>query len=445
VSNRRTEWAMSGSMRHLTLLALVACSSVSGSAEPQNNHLDGWLERWDRARSCLVEGGGNTRNGVAISTVLGRDCTAFVAAVEEPPGDDPLWSYTRVLVGELSTTSIEQRALVVDQIDANLSARPRTRRLIIPGEPPRVLDGYRPRWLEEAHRVTFNAGAIHTEHRYCDEHVTGSDRSDHPCWLHHPLERPVYPSGTWFPDAVVIKGETISRQLAAADDGAFRLILALDDEEAAYVAWLSSDAGRTWRRTAAPAGTRVVAYWQEPGSGRIDVIVRDLDDVYRHRISPRGQIQMSRIYARRSWDFPLGLEISCRHGEVAWSVVGNDVIEIGDHVRRWHLNGFGRGADVDCRGDTAIVLRHGPDVIERCGAGCNSVFAPKFDGRGVAALADDQTWVYALAVDRVVAVWREGRRGVELYQLAEPGELQALSVLGGEAWLVTKDWRIFRL
>ncbi len=140
--------------------------------------------------------------------------------------------------------------------------------------------------------------------------------------------------------------------------------------------------------------------------------------------------------------------IGCRHQDTLWSMTEAE-------VQRFGASGFAsmplhdkQGPDpaIDCRGETALVLRRLPDVVERCtGDHCRVVFEARHHERGGAALFDNGTWIYAAALGRVVGVWREGGAAPAFYQLEDGDELKGVTVLNNTAYFVVVNAGLYRV
>jgi hypothetical protein len=137
---------MSLPMRHLMLLALVACSSAHGFTEESLDGLDRWLDRWERARACLVSGGSDTAEGVAIAMLTGPECARFLHALDESIAVDHrnpqrmVWRDAvldvRALEREKSAAEIVGLVERIDQRASTLaSAIGRPRPVSVRGEP----------------------------------------------------------------------------------------------------------------------------------------------------------------------------------------------------------------------------------------------------------------------------------------------------------------------
>ena len=123
-----------------------------------------------------------------------------------------------------------------------------------------------------------------------------------------------------------------------------------------------------------------------------------------------------------------------------WGRRGTRVVHLTASEACWSLSlgEISKTMKLDCRGDAALVLRHDPDVLERCSdEGCQQVFVAPMERDGVAALLDDGRWIYAADLDGMVALWIEGADAPHVYRLSGPRrELEAVAVDQGELLLV---------
>ncbi len=424
----------------LVLISLAACASSEASQPPSG--LAAWLDNWDKIRECLASDGGDTRTGVAIAALVGRDCAEYfpTLTVDDRMIESTVWRTAIGIVETIrKTTDPTARASLIELVDRHVVTLSRSirRKFKAPerGAPLPTSSELALPALAGTHDATFNAGLLRAfAARQELVRTTFSRNVPKDIYIHEQFSVPTFPSGSWLVESVNLDVFGLPNLVGAGDDGRDRLIVNRGSgHDFAYSFLASSDGGAHWRFQAAPRGTRLVDSWQDPRTGEFDLIVRDLDDTYLHHINPKGaQITVQSL--RRE---PGPLHVSCRHGGVMWSLDGNGILEIGDRTRRWSLGGSTSDAQVDCRRDFAIVLRRDPDVIELCGTGCNRVFAPRAHLRGVAALDDHQHWIYAAAVDDVVAVWRQGRSSVQLFRMKQAAKLRALTVLDRENYLIT--------
>lgn len=196
------------------------------------------------------------------------------------------------------------------------------------------------------------------------------------------------------------------------------------EEEFAYEVLGTRDGGRSWRTRLVSEGGRVTKYWHDLSTGEIVLHVVHGDTAQAHRLTARQPI--ARI--EKSTRYP-GLSSCVRDGRV-WGL-NDDTVNVVTGGEAMRLHGNAAGASLDCGGDAAIVLRHEPDVIERCRTFCTPVFSPPSTRRGVVGVLDDGRWIYGVELEGVVGVWTEKERAPRFWRTTSHGTLGSIAVIGG--------------
>lgn len=423
-------------MSRLLVLALVSgCASLASSTETSTTHLEDWLDNWVTARNCLVDNAGDTRVGLAMSSLQGRDCASSLQKLElevEDPGGSTVKEFARLSRTIAEAESLSERASAVDALDAAASAvgalrghpiarRSSTRELLTLPQP----------WIPfengERYAQSFNAGFAHT---ISSDHYTV-------------LESFGKATVSWFAKAERLalpsRDVTVSRHawLAAAVGDDLVVVMRPDSgAKHAYVLESSHDRGRHWKREPMFVGGSFVRGWQDPRTGEIVLSLQKGETSYVQQLTAAGAGPLIETETADQ----LQDRTCVRDGHV-WSLNGESLVSV-KAGKRMMLTGWANEPDLDCRGDAAYVLRHAPDVIERCTSTCTRSFeAPSKSLRGVIGVLDDGRWIYAATLSRVIAVWVEGAGTPRFWRLPtfehdESKTLMSISVLAGKPALV---------
>src|SRR5438477_3970738 len=117
-SNSCWQWAMSLPMRVLLLLLLASCGVSEATAPKSSVSLSTWLTRWEQARTCMVYPAEDLRIGIAVSMLVGRDCSSEIGVLPEPFADVPAWRVAASLAEDLpAARTPTRRAMLIDAID----------------------------------------------------------------------------------------------------------------------------------------------------------------------------------------------------------------------------------------------------------------------------------------------------------------------------------------
>ncbi len=209
------------------------------------------------------------------------------------------------------------------------------------------------------------------------------------------------------------------------------------DAPFAYAIDVTSKGGVT-RTTYVPGKLRYHA--QHAQTGQIVMHVEHDHEYFIHRIEPGsstptvspGQHLGEHQYNAR-----------CMHDGELWGLAGEVAVHVTEK-EHWPkvVYEISKDMTLDCRTDVALVLRHYPDVLERCGeGGCEEVFSAPIDRAGSAALLDDGRWIYASLLEGIVAVWIEGNEAPALYRVSGQHQLVAITVDRAEPLLAFRSQR----
>ena len=425
-------------MSRLLVIALVACAPAT--AEPSTTKLEQWLDTWIEARSCLVANTDDTQTGIAMNALLGRPCAASLRALDVEVRDDtanPTWRRMVSLVRSIEADeSPKARGPMVDRLDLlafatataishPISLRPRGIALemlpeaweAFPNQPgEKRYNGSPVDWVGlDNYSVVEKLGVVR--------------RIEHPRSqiLALPSHDVTFSNEAWFATAI-------------GDD---QLIVRRprEDEPYAYVVESTHDGGRTWTIEPMFRGGRYNGGYQDPRSGEIYVEALQNDVLYAQTLSAAGPGPWWRTSAP---DLPWWTR--CISDGAIWLSKGELLVFAKTGALIW-LTGWANVPDLACRGATALVLRHDPEVIERCGTKCEQVFAVPSSAkgslgppRGVIGVFDDGRWIYAVKFESVVAVWIEGVALPVFWKFRPFSErwphLKSIAVVGGEPALV---------
>jgi hypothetical protein len=426
-------------MHRIALGLLAACASLERSPpEIERGELARWIERYDRVRDCVISPLGTTiGEGASVAILRGTDCREPLAEfASQTPLDERSTVRWRRTAYALTDPSPRVRAAAIEAADLEIATMRQALGLVpltrARTELPR-LSGDRPLRAEDGALIRpspdmrFGGGRIlgsHAGREFSASGVRTWNVSIGDAIASHPTPPP---------------GD--GQAFAVGANLEYRIVLRRV-RDAAYALWASSDEGRTWHEHATPKGTLVASYHEH---GRVVVLVHDGAHLYRHFI--RTESPSPEIVDLGRWDRRLPPE-ACRDGGHVWYLHDHEIIHVSPReISNHRLESAAAGGHVSCRRDRALVVHHRddrPDVVERCGSGCSEVFRSPSAVRGAAALATDQTWIYAASKEGVVSIRREGKPE-RLWLLPSRAEVVAISVLDGMPYLVVDEGRHYRM
>jgi hypothetical protein len=415
------------------LAACVRSDDVAG-VEARSSWLEGWLE----TRRCLVADASDVRTGLAIAMLSGLDCSKQLHRLEAHISVDDSQFARRAAARLVRTIDAEssptRRAAAIEAMDAVAALLPRT-----PGSEPTRASPLPLRTLRDV--IPLFAGEPVLSTRFNGGYVSATASAkrfivraigEEQVIAVAPHSTLAMPSASW-------RVEWRDRAIAAADAGSRRIVLRRS-ASSAYELDVSSDGGAHWRTQFAPPTTRLLDAWQDPVTGAIQVLLGDAkDQILEQRITP----QQPRPELHHAEHFtPKDMQtLRCDNAGIAWILAGDRVGRFGESLL--HLGGNARMAQLDCRGDVALVLRREPDVLERCHHHCVPVFTSAV--RGSSALLDDGRWIYAASIDDVVAIWLEPVGAFDppprprFYRLPKVTQIVAIARVGNHPALVTSE------
>jgi hypothetical protein len=415
------------------LFLLFACSRSDRDAEIQASYrsLHTWLDTWLEARRCLLGDAPDTLTGVTVGNLIGRDCSKLLHQLElQIPTDDVVVdrAWMRVIdhfVATSKSDSLKTNARGIDDTDAGARALglaigrwilPMHRGPALPSLPEPIgmfggeasLDSVSGGFVYGSQIPPFESNALGVHVDRLGRLLAYTQELDYSRGLH--------------PQADI---RTPERTLVVRVDRSRPEEYAID----------VTPKGGTTRTTRVPGALRFRK--QDPKTGEIVMYVEAGQKTFIHRLKP-GATTPSVTKAALETDFEF--DETCIYGGEVWGLWGTRVVHLTTPEQCWSLSidEISKTMKLDCRRDVALVLRHDPDVLERCSdEGCQPVFVAPTERDGVAALLDDGRWIYAADFEGMVALWIEGADAPQVYRLAGPRrELEAVAVDQGELLLV---------
>jgi hypothetical protein len=362
------------------LLALIACASPA----QHPNALASWLDDWESARRCWV--GTATYDleaALAVGELSGRRCRMRLS-IDHRELDAPLAELVeranRGANALRHERDVTRRARVLDQIDRDVA---RLYQLANLDEPTRE--------VEEPLEVLDTVRAL--EHGRVESATEASIAA-----LDERLTIRILPHHQW---------ETAS----------------------------SHDGGRTWTTARNPPDTRLVGLSQDPDSGTIELLVERDNFVWLFRVTTRSLPTFEQDAVELGTH--RGSRVDCRAGATSWIVTPTDLLRVQGRRVSTVYAGWNpherRSTQLACAHETAIVLRHDPDVVERCtGGACERVLEVKHSRRGAVSLTAGG-WVYAASLGGVVGIW-QAHGAPRFYRVAD-GELEGIRWIDGAPYL----------
>lgn len=410
---------------HIQVLLLFVVGCASAESDSPATLAREWIENWREVRQCLVADAEDVRTGLAMSQLVGRDCSKRIGDLARGLPDE---SSIAPLVSQQSSLSL--RAKAVARLDAVALQHGQFVAAIAPARSLPTLRGVHSLFAGQDVAVArFNGGMV-TGTRPTDQFISAAIGDERRISIETGATLAI-PSRRWSVSAH-------ERPLAAADAGLRKVVVRRSGRS--YAIDTSVDDGRRW--TTRTSNATVVDHWQDTRTGVIELLVRDRNDVLLgRRIDPRNS--RTEEWVADSSASLNSADVECENGGARWSLDGDRVARFAE--RALTLHGSARDGQMDCRGQSALVLRRNPDVIERCHQHCWEVFVPPEHLRGSAALLDDGRWLYVAAREDVVAVWIESRDpyeptpGPRFYRLPTSAPIVGLTVLSGRPALVTSD------
>lgn len=420
-------------MLRLLVVLLVACAA---DAAPPTG-LPTWLDTWVVARDCLVASG-NTREGISVARLEGRECSRPLHQLDVLVPAHPLGAVWRRAIDRSQLLVIAQpprvSASIVDEVDelAHMLGTaigheivPRKAGVALTSlpDPVALFDGRSP----SPRDVRINAGSIEAmvsdlEQGESTHYVVTSFGNE------SRVETPLFaklavPSLDWHASA---------RAIAAIDRGHHRSVVYPGGATWSYEIERSSDDGKHWTRETIRDAGRVVTSSIDRKTGELVLLLQRDRSRFSHRLIAGAPPVIHEVGL---WGEVDPLSATCGTWMLDHELVRR-LIPL-DDMRELH--GWGKGAAFDCRGDSALVLRHGPDVVEHCTKQCDVVFAPPVGIRGGAGLLRGERWIYASNIDGVVAVWAAGQRGPKFHRVASSDPVVAVAALADRAVLVLRS------
>jgi hypothetical protein len=464
--------------RHATLAVtlLVACRR-----EP--SVLPRWLADWEIARRCMIaspEYGPDGATAAAVtSLVKNTDCFGERLALErvsEPeqaqfPDWDGLLTEIRQLRGQ------PEDGRVIDRIDARVNGlreraglssirrvRERTPALLPVGQRIMIAGNE----LATPAIITIQSGRIlvhmargprfHAEITALDDVRTTIVPMD---------AELAYPSRAWAAevtdDELTITETTEPERsrsfklpgnfvaLKAMDTATSRAVVLKSRHSSGLAIALSNARGSRWEVHRSPdsrSDSWVVDVSQDIETGTVDIITQTNESATMHRFAQLDPWQFPQPVEIPRWDDRLGcseVKYTCRDSGALWAVDDRDDIVYRVSLpssRTFQLKDANPRRVEDCRGDTALMLGGRFNGLTVCrNDRCKEVRLQAWlTFRGIAALLDDGTWIYAATTHGIVGVWREKSiTAPEFYRLPGPDEPSAIAVLRGIPHLVIVD------
>jgi hypothetical protein len=451
-------------MKHLLLIAAIACSSSSAPHEG----LVGWLGEWERARSCLV---GNVEHLDDLGTALRirqlerRSCRVGpppIVAALDPDTAERWGDVSARITSVLDATDVSDLAPAIQQIDRDIAE------LRLEAGLPELERGRSSAiaLLEGGRMISVGGRAVTDREIVSYAPVTARlirGDTNYEVTYEGTVPRAIgrafgraprvvaHPSGTWTvtstnrfgsvpvtsdPERRLDDIPSWRHPTFATDSGPYRLIVHGGDSGAPFAISISRDGGATWGTLWGPQDSRYVGASQDPIEGTIHVFSRDVDATWVYAF-PRESL--AEIVAQHRLPEPMRVPgegaagVDCRGARTLWARASNGVVRIGNPMlfslepRRLK----DPIADVRCNDDIAVTLRRDPDVLDRCVAGgCGPVLELSSNVRGAMAMLSNGTWIYAASSADVVGIWREGAKP-RFYRLAAPGPVKGIPVFAG--------------
>ncbi len=417
--------------RSLMILAFLSgCASREREPPPPQASLQAWLDTWLEARRCLVGDAEDTRTGVAIGMLVGRDCARPLHQLEAmsrtgDAGLDRAWSAAvERIPGIAAATTPEMRANEIDVLDAFA----------------RALGFAINRWIPPSDRGAKLPLLADPEEMFGGKRVMTTDFSG---GFPHALQSPPPDSDDWAISVDQYGNKLLYTQVMqdlrrpwpiAHADSPSQALLVWMPRNYAYAIDVTPKGGTT---TTSFVRGNLDRWWQDARTGEVIMVV-DARRTQIHRLRPGSSAPL----VAKTFPLTSHFRKTCLHGGEVWGLEGETVVRVTSPERRiFELGGISKGMHLDCRGDTALLLRHFPDVIERCREdACEEVFTSDTYREGVAALLDDGRWIYASELDGVVAVWVEGEAGPQLFRFPGMPWLVAITESGGKPALVVSAY-----
>lgn len=410
------------------VLVIVGCTS----AKPTEPRLDDWLDNWVEARRCLADDAEDTATGIEINMLRGLNCARLLKLLDIPDGElvDDMW---RDLVDGVRTideeTSVFPRAAAVDRVDAAAFAMGLAVDHPIPMRAKRApLSQLAAPWKPFERGVqSYNAGLVQM---YSQNTYAVVDDIGNVSVVEVPRSESL---------ALPSREVTVPRRALVASaigDDRVAVMWPGQGEHYAYIVERSHDGGRRWTRELVLPGGELRRWWQDGRTGEIVLSVEQGGKAYVHALTATGMSFSVETAIANQFD-----DKGCIRDGHVWSLNGESLVSLKTAKRMWLTGWSNTNAALDCRGDTAIVLRHEPDVIERCTTTCAPVFnAPSRDVRGVVGVLDDGRWIYAASVERLVGVWIEGAQEPFFWRMpwsnGREVSLRTIAVVNGKPALV---------
>jgi hypothetical protein len=419
------------------LLPLVALLAACAWSEPparsdvvsSYRSLHTWLDTWIDARHCIIGNAPDSLTGVTIEKLVGRDCSRQLHQLEVhvATDDESVNSAWRGVIEHAhvvaSSSDLLKRAQGIDELDALA----RTLGLAIgrwvpplePGPPLEHLPDHRPMFGGKPAFPRNLVGGYVTGGQFPPEGST--DMALEVDRLGNPLRYPEFIYDTPRPAFARIQDPTATVTLWFSSDHTYSVDVTTD--------------GAT--RSTHVKG-QLIGHWQHPITGEIVVFVNDHGDSFIHRYRPGSTTRI--VEPAPFWD-RFDARATCLSSGDVWLLLRETVTRVNDK-ERWLMpvGEISLKMTMDCRGDTALVLRHDPDVLERCQEGqCEEVFRLEGPREGAAALLDDKRWAYVAELDGIVALWVEGEAEPRTFRLRGDSKLVAVAVDRGELLLISVD------
>jgi hypothetical protein len=425
------------SRKLLVVAVLSACSTVA----PNDNiapyrSLHAWLDTWLEARRCMLQDAPDTLTGLTIGKLVDRDCRRPLHQLElQIPTDDVelnrAWRHALDHSKRaLEADALEVRARGVEETDVIARALGlAVGRWIPPVERGPALPLLQSADMFGGHEVitpSFNAGFAYA------------------------FQLPPEDSNS-FAFAIDRRGAKVVSEQDIVDSKRPVPLARFADRAKTSIVWTAPGSsfayaidvtrtGEATRTTYVPG--KVYYHDRDPKTGELILYVRVGERGFIHRLEPgsaRPNIEETRFW--NGFDF----RGTCIHGGEVWGLEQASAVHV-TSSQPWtpQVGEISKEMQLDCRNrHPLLVLRHDPDVLERCDdEECTQVFASPVWQSGVAALLDDGRWAYATTLDGIVALWIEGCAKPQLFRLpADERELVAMTVDDGEPLLVFKHGR----
>lgn len=421
--------------RFLLLLTLLsACCSDSdrdaGGRAPHRS-LQTWLDTWLEARECIVGNAPDTLTGVTIGRLIGRDCSRLLHQLElqvvtdDGEVDRAWWGVIEHLKRTTEAESLATRANGIDETDVAARALG----LAVGRWIPEMTKGTPLPLLPEPMPMFGGVDVF-------DLHLNGG----------FPYAYQVPPDGS---NTMAIGVDRLGNRLSYSQSIDSRRPIAFAEVLTATQSlrvWTRADApfayaidvtptGGVTRTTYLPGKLRYQA--QHAQTGQIVMHVEHDHEYFIHRIDPGSstpEISPGQHLGEHQYN------ARCMHDGELWGLAGDVAVHVTEK-EHWPkvVYEISKNMTLDCRADSAIVLRHHPDVVERCGeGGCAEVFVAPTNLEGVAAFLDDGRWIYSAVHGDIVALWVEDREPT-FARMRRPKNLVAITVDRGLPILVLRN------